>query len=210
MAVLLTLPHTGTIFTRTFLRNCPGATGLHNIDNPPPDDAETRVVWGHFNPRNWVRQSQWCREERPIMTMRDPLAVAVSHHARGSDMRVDYWAKAAAVMDTFMPNYLPVDLLETEQARVEALKHTVHVAGFSTGDCIDHCRAWARDWGENRQNKTISNTVGENPAKQAYREGDFAVLQDIMPERIDAIRLHERSLRPWLERIGYRDLMWWT
>lgn len=212
MFVLLSLPHTGTTFTASFLEGTPGVDGRINLeamgDGSPPDGLYVLLM--HFRPETWLYAAPWCRRFRPVMPMRDPLLTAISHEIRASDMDVGNWARAATVMDAHVAEYLPLDLLTTEKERVGALRKVLRSRGLERGGPIKHCMRWARDWDEISGKKGESNTSGAHPLKALYEAGDFEALQKVMPDKIAALQEHERSLRPWLERMGYRDLMWWS
>lgn len=212
MFVLLSLPHTGTIFTRTFLETTPGVDGRRGLnqlgsDGPPEGNY---VLWGHFFATEWHYQADWCRKYRPIVPMRDPLLTAMSHQVRNSAMDVANWALASVVMDAHVAHYLTLDLLNAEENRILGLRAALKAGGWEQGDSISHCRQWAREWDQILSDKDKSNTAGPNHLKQIYADGDFDRLSHEMPERITALQKHERSLRPWLERMGYENLLWWS
>ncbi len=57
----------------------------------------------------------------------------------------------------------------------------------------------------------VLNTAGEYPLKTAYAESNVDELRKgIDHEGFDLLRSRERLLRPFLEELGYRDLVWWS
>jgi hypothetical protein len=52
------------------------------------------------------------------------------------------------------------------------------------------------------------NTSGDYPLKDAYRAGDLAGLSELCG--LEHLIESEDLLRPFLERRGYRDLLWWS
>lgn len=210
--LVLSLPHSGTHFITAFLEAAPGVDGKRGTaqlrDGPIPEG--TFLFWGHFDPTEWYFMGRHIREGRPIVPVRDPLLVAISHHVRRSHMDVANWARASVVMDAHVAHYVPLDLLRTEEERLPALRATLRACGIDRGDSINYCRKWARTWESLMADPAVSGTVGHTDHKTEYQNGNFAYLAHDMPERIATLKEHERSLRPWLERIGYRDLMWWS
>ena len=56
-----------------------------------------------------------------------------------------------------------------------------------------------------------NNTFGEYPLKSAYKAGDVETLREgISNGGFDALREAEGTLRPFLEGLGYQDLLWWS
>ncbi len=59
--------------------------------------------------------------------------------------------------------------------------------------------------------KRVVNSVGDYPLKQAYLNGDVdAVRRGLSESAFDVLMERESLLRPFLEELGYTDLMWWT
>ncbi len=174
----------------------------------PPDGLHVLVA--HFRPETWLYAAPWCRRFRPVMPMRDPLRVAISHEIRSAEMDVGTWVKAGPVMDAHLAQYLPLDLLSTDKERVGALRGILRSRGLERGEPVKHCLEWAGKWDDVSGSQDLANASGGHPLKQIYAERDFYSLKAAMPAKVKALQDQERSLRPWLERMGYRDLMWWS
>lgn len=60
-------------------------------------------------------------------------------------------------------------------------------------------------------NMIVNNTAGSYPLKTAYETGDTAALRSgIASGGYDHLVSREEVLRPFLERLGYQDLVWWS
>lgn len=62
---------------------------------------------------------------------------------------------------------------------------------------------WIKEWGP-------ENSAGNYPLKQAYCRGDTSDITSDISGVWDFLCKREDKLRPLLERIGYRDLLWWS
>lgn len=210
--LLLSLPHSGTHFLRDFIGTAPGSDGIKGTSHLREAISAdgNYLYWGHFDPMEWQWIAPYTRQWRLIVPVRDPLSVAISHHVRGTKMDVSNWARATIAFDACVAHYVPLDLLKSEEEREHGLKNALRAVGIERGDSASHWRHWAHEWDDIAADGKKSHSSGDNSLKHLYRDGDFTSLFDSMPEQAADLQSHERSLRPWLERIGYRNLIWWT
>jgi len=207
---LLSLPHTGTRFLKAFLAEMPGVDNVVDLDRvirhggaAIPDGVT--LLWGHFDPLALEVLDPICRLVRPIIPMRDPLAVAISHAARGYDVQWQWWDHAVDRFDAHLAHYLPLDRPRTAEGALLDLMFLAATAGMAaTADA--HCRTWAAHWLAGRHRSSVSEGSG---LRAMYDAGDLDGLRQAMPGTFDALDERERVFRPWLMRMGYRDLMWW-
>jgi hypothetical protein len=54
------------------------------------------------------------------------------------------------------------------------------------------------------------NTLGEYPLKKMYRMKDIEGLKKEIGLQIEVLKMLEPTFRPILEKVGYKDLMWWS
>ena len=207
---LITLPHTGTRFLRHFLEGLPGID--HTVEvgrvfahGGPAIPEGVTLVWGHYDPEQWRMLAPICRLVNPIVPMRDPLAVAISHEVRGSKMEWGWWEHAVDALDSHRAHYVALDRTRTNDGRLLDLMLIAATAGI--GHFADtHCREWAGHWAAGRHRHEKSE---DHALKAMYRARDLPGLQAAIPDVFERLAGLERVLRPWLLRMGYRDLMWW-
>lgn len=145
-----------------------------------------------------------------VVPVRDPLAVAISHHTRGSHMDIANWARATVAFDAHVAHYVPLDLMRMEHDRIDGLRNALRAVGIERGDSGHHWTRWAKEWETISRDPLKAHASGDNEMKGAYLSGDIDYLSKEIPDMVFELRKHERSLRPWLERIGYESLMWWS
>jgi hypothetical protein len=142
-----------------------------------------------------------------IIPLRDPLAALISYQRRAED---------TGQIDTglFRPATDIVDRWKM-LAESEARLHKVNYLAWDLPEFVASSRLWdraqavgLRDPRPSRSGLPKLNTSGDHRLKDAYRAGDLAGLASVsaLGYLIDA----EETLRPFLERRGYRDLLWWS
>lgn len=174
-----------------------------------------------------------------IIPLRDPLLTMITAVNRDRSGKADLgpqtvkgWLdlvmKVDYARDFYQPFYLPLDLLTdgkyvpgavvpegfglTAQRRVK-LVQVLSIAGLHDPGVDDptdrssfkHAQKWAGEWPH-----TCHNSRGMYPLKEAYIVGDAKKIRDAMPKAYYFLEQAEATLRPMLEREGYRELMWWS
>ena len=99
-------------------------------------------------------------------------------------------------------SFFPVDLpLSDEQRRDQIRGLLTHMGLPHTEAAVK--RSWAPD------NTTTHDPVKrEHPAKVAYKRRDVQFFQRTMPMEWGALKGAQSRLQPFMERLGYKDLMW--
>lgn len=152
-----------------------------------------------------------------LIPMRDPLASLITYQRWGErDGRIDggnfsqrehinHWCGLAASHQNIKlfghVRFLCWDLLngtkeETEEYLLTISRHL----GLKD-------RSPSTKW----DGHSVINSVGDYPLKQAYFDGDVdAVRRGLSESAFDVLMERESLLRPFLEELGYKNLMWWT
>ena len=164
-----------------------------------------------------------------VIPLRDPLLCIISAANRRSRNKgkydisflVDVWAQMVRDMtlhnEISHPYYWPVDLLtvSAQTYRIESMKKMFKHLGFTwvPDTETEHKMGWfCRDWPLTRptlSSKQIEKGF-EYRKKISYADGDITYLERMLPKEMGKLRSHEPLLRPFLENIGYKDLLWWT
>jgi hypothetical protein len=56
-----------------------------------------------------------------------------------------------------------------------------------------------------------NNDLGTYPLKEAYQNGDLITIKDgVSQGAVNHLISKQKLIRPFLEFLGYSDLMWWT
>jgi hypothetical protein len=222
--LLPTVPHTGTHFMVEFFKqfqivqntvelvqlrkneykfagNPYGFAGLY------PD--RTNLVYGHVYERELPTLLSLARWWKPIVPLRDPLAGLVTRQNRHPDQThthiVNAWLRLVEVVDELEPEYVPLDLLIKPEDRRDAMIRVVEKAKLGCGAWHTQALTWASQWPQNKH-----NSKGNYPLKEAYRAGDIEALEGVLGHELTQLRLAEPVLRPFLEKQGYKDLLWWS
>ena len=222
IVLLASVPHTGTNWLLEVLRkhgdfgHVVQTTALvktvsyqARVDYTPTPrglQPDTRnLIWGHFRESEKQLMFGLAAAGCPVVVpMRDPLLVLCSTRNHWPGGEGDEWFFEAwrlwAAMDDWRPRYVPVDGELSEPLRQlfedlsqfpsEAMIEEKVEAAFATSPV---------------------NAQGEYTLRTLYDADDRQGLWDtIGPTLFDRLRALEPLLRPILERIGYRGLMWWS
>jgi len=148
--------------------------------------------------------------DKIVVTVRDPLLSLLTANARKQGGETLYhiidgfltlidWASK---YDIFL---LPVDLYyhKSVMERYFLLRNLFDFVEF---DYEPYISWWAHEW-------PIFNTVGPDIGrsyKNLYHSRNIAGVSELVPEYYKTLVKHESILRPFLESLGYRGLLWWT
>ncbi len=222
-----TIPHTGTWFlvdflkemvevenfiqlqalrkNETFLRDpVSGQAGLvHGVVN---------LLQGHFTPQHAQLIMAFAAQCPTIIPLRDPLAALVTRQHRHPELShvhivngfVELASKIDLHRDSFNPLYVPWDMFHATDDRVMALTDIVEHAGLSYDKNAETIGDWAASWPIAEH-----NSQGVYPLKRAYKDGDWPALRAELAPEIQVLQQAEHIIRPMLERVGYRNLLWW-
>ena len=144
-----------------------------------------------------------------VITIRDPLLALITRQLRHPDLWHSYIITAFMTIVQELVNkpnvfFLPVDLYKNKSyaQRLQLLKRLF--AFLKLGE-EDYLKFWAAGWPR-------LNTVGYESAKETrrwYNNRDIDKISALFPEEYGVLKKREAILRPFLEKLGYRNLLWW-
>ena len=231
-----TVRHSGTWFLIAFLRSHPIVQGFVQLENlfTSNFDKEHTVVFDcptakikeRFTPGGLnVLHNHVCFSTRiassvvdaqkglmaslpSIVPFRDPLASIVSRYQRHPNQChlglaqswvtfIEFLVSSSSVL-----NYraVPLDILKSETERRDALEGVLDHAEIPAKG---HAAEWASQW------PLGYNTRGNYALKARYNAGDVEYIQRTVHEEFKYLQNRRRIVQPFLESLGYRDLMWW-
>lgn len=171
--------------------------------------SEFNIVKTHFeyySGKQEVIRDFALKSNHVAIAIRDPLASLLKGLYAPSckynvGLRVQAYLDAISLGELCKVHYIPVDLLASATTN-ERLRSLVEVSGSLIPESI--CMEWAENW------PTI-NSAGEYSLKSLHRSGNIDELQLRIPGQIWR-DLHQAipTVRPFLEGLGYRELLWWT
>ncbi len=227
--MLASVPHTGTFFVEHFLRNHKDVA--HTVGIGPVLKSQTLLkrrigpkAWeeglepgyttcmqAHLTEANWKVIQTFALFNPLVIPMRDPLAALLSTVARnpGNDPMVQVRAFIRLVTDilsmqhVYCPYFIPVDRLSVlpKEERVVALSGlqvhcNIPVDGAYTAEtAVRWCPV---------------NSGGAYPLKNDYRAGNKEPIWAALGKEIGELQAKEGILRPFLKKLGYRKLLWWS
>lgn len=167
------------------------------------------MVFTHFMYHLDRMQDIW--EFQPchtVVPMRDPLASLLTFSGYNTDQqkeslriarRMEEFLRALQLQEHRPVVYVPVDLERTKQERIENLRAASN--GIVEEEKI---LEWAEEW-------PVHNTRGEYGPKLWYKERDLEKVKAHLhvDGRWQQLEQYGDKVRPYLEQIGYKDLMWY-
>lgn len=221
--LLASVPHTGTIFLQQFVEQHPeigNVVGLSQLVNGRSGGLEdpyraqrgmvpgtTNLVWTHIQHQTLDAIRAFHHHVPTIIPLRDPLLSLITAKKRREDahhvwivenwlmLRVFIWPYGDAA-------YYPVDLESKKpyNERRQNLHKIIEYCGLPADNYVD----------EYAHRFQPANSRGEYELKTMYKDGDFAQLRLHLKKEIEHLQANEDVLRPMLEEIGYKDLLWWS
>lgn len=217
-AILLTsVQHTGTWWAIATLRNNPkigGFAHVHNLDaltsgtmssNPHNESVRgpgTLLLhdhWGSTDPNwTWATVDEWDvtpSSRRTLAPMRDPLQAMLTRHNRHPEKypHMDH-----------LRAFLGISQQDFTFFRVSPFSYPAF------GLAMQRVGLYDPVWISQIDTAARPNTSGTYTLKKAYLDGDFRTIRRQVPEIVHNLMDHEDILRPFLEELGYEDLMWWS
>ncbi len=229
MIFVLSELHTGTVSVLAWLaahEDCDGILLSTEVYSSEPRRAAT-VYHEHvrrddrFGTKMARTQIVLAWAHPTIIPLRDPLAAVLSYHHRaivsgqiGTDLFrpiedvVERWVLLAENEERFgdFPNihYLAWDLPAIESRRPSREGARIRSIGlWATAQAVG-----LNDPAPSQAGLPRENASDPYPLRQAYEDGDLDCLRTI--RAVGHLIAAESILRPFLERRGYRDLLWWT
>jgi len=162
-----------------------------------------------------------------VLPLRDPLLGLLTARNRRAKNSLDLdttflvhiWAQTArdfmALNEVARPYYFPIDLLSKADVgiRLACMKEMMEACWLPVdGVYLDNghlllsdMMVIAREWGG------VNVTKGPlDMKKQRYIDGDTEYFKEKIPAEWEELRKAEPLLRPFLERFGYTNLLWWS
>ena len=224
MILCLSQIHTGTVSTLAWLDLHEESDGVLLSTEVYESLDEPKTIYHEHIRRDHQDVSRMARSQivlawnhPTIIPLRDPLAALISYQHR---------AEETGQIDTglFQPTQVIVDrwiMLAESEERLRKVNYLAwdlpapHDRPPPKGESIGPTGLWdtaqalgLRDPRPSRSGLPKLNTSGDYPLKDAYQAGDFEALF-IGVLGIAYLIEAESRLRPFLERRGYRDLLWW-
>jgi hypothetical protein len=146
---------------------------------------------------------------KTIVPVRDPLLSLITGYTRSirtndpfdfEDRIGDFELiidRSWAAGDKFF--LLPVDQMLDEESRFGLLSSLLNFVGLPRDDYIKRV---SKMW-------FPVNSIGEYDLKTWYFERDLSRIEDVIPGAVEVLRKREYILRPFLESLGYKNLLWW-
>jgi len=144
-----------------------------------------------------------------VIPIRDPLRSLLTAKVRGPDLYIRhiiegflYAMDIASRRDVF---FLPVDLY-AEKGPEERYNLLLRLLKFVDLPEEPYVALWANDW-------PVRNTVGRRLGSSIvlmYRERRLAEMKLFLENEYGWLFENYDNLRPFLEELGYKDLIWWS
>lgn len=173
------------------------------------EDGKTTLLYSHYGgtPANYTRWKpsndyEWLMQVVPALApLRDPLLCMIRAYHRESSLYphnylIDGWLFVARREGTMGINYWRMDPFD-----IGGFLGAVKAVGLS---CPDNWIA-ELDW-----KKKINDTPGECDLRTYYANGDLRAIKKVIPIPVRHLQDNEVILRPFLEKVGFKDLMWWS
>lgn len=226
---LPTVQHTGTWFMAEFLRRhsqVHQVQDLWMLHDQFPDDGLI-VVSAHYC-GDEISEERGIHENDvkkhfptevledliktfPSLTVtRDPLLSMITRKKRSPELTQTYIVDGfVALADLCMRTgimVLPVDLLGMRpyKVKLEALRGVLKLVGLEEENYV---KVWASVWPRYNHNAELEATKG---ITKLYKNGNALAIREYFPAEYDYLVSQEDKIRPFLERLGYKNLMWWS
>lgn len=148
-----------------------------------------------------------CRDHNVLVPLRDPLRSVITREARVPGRDHSYIVSGFEELIQWqrqihrMVYWVPIDLPFETQGRKALLDGVLRHCGLPGQLYVDRI---ARDW----EPENVS--AGAPEIKEAYQNRDAEFLAARFPVEWDLLKQKEETIRPFLERFGYQDLLWWS
>lgn len=211
-----TIQHTGTWFLIEFLKRHSHVGGFSEAKDMQLFDNIT-LMHTHFGEGEGKHPNDVLKffhpevvkliadKFRTVIPVRDPLFALLTRQARHPDLRHDYIVNGFIALAGFYQSVfvLPVDLYKAKaiEDRKTILENLLVYLQIPVEEYINK---WSYDW-------PVYNYAGdpENELMELYHTGQREKIQNIIPEEYGHLKSNEPILRPFLEGIGYKNLLWW-
>lgn len=206
--LVLSAQHTGTWFVIDALRICGLDVGNGILHHHLVSDDYVSCI-ANSDSGAFIsdkRATKLCNETTTtIVPVRDPLRAVITREARHPNLNHFHIIRGLECASRMKPRiFLPIDLPWTDSERRSALvEMCVTCCDINEFDQVYKLRDYAESW-----EPPAYNISPPHPLKEAYESGDYAAIKAGLPE--ECRMLEDGPLRPWLESLGYSDLLWWA
>lgn len=210
----LSVQHTGTWFALNFLMEHKGTKGVvaqvKNIKTRD-DILQDGIVHVHINgfgitssggrrTRTFKQTAAMTKGMRLIVPVRDPLLSLITRHKRHPDRKSFYIVDGFCHLSELDAVYLPVDCNTYDIHPYYLLEKVCKELGLEVNEFVEK---WSIKW-------PIYNSKFDYGLKRAYQEGRIDKIAKAFPEEYQHLKENEKNIRPFLEKLGYKNLMWWS
>ncbi len=147
-----------------------------------------------------------------LSTIRDPLLSLISFDWRvkqgTSRPNLDFVGSLIMIFEDLVTlqgidnvSVLPLDILNPED-RVDIISASLCQLGLVSSSGFN--RAIKYRWDD-----TI-NSIGISPLREAYNNSDSEIIRSELSHEFLQLQLAAPTLQPYLESLGYKDLLWWN
>lgn len=202
-----TVVSTGTNFVLHFFHSNPNIPLRIKLSRMPEEWSGVILVHEHFEMCSDKKIIEDLAARSHVVTpIRDPLASLVkaynftnyNHHKH---KRIQAFLDVISLGEQCEVKYIPVDLLAREPLikKIEAL---VNISGKYMTE--EMCVKWAAEW-------PVHNSAKMHYTRVLYESGNVDDIRNIIPKEAWKMLVNaEPILRPFLEKLGYRKLSWWS
>lgn len=208
---VLSVQHTGTWFAISLIRLWKSAH-FEELKLAVPERMKRGVKPDFFSHLHHHCDSRICelndtvlQNHKTVLPVRDPLLSLITRQSRHPTWRhryiVDGFCWMAEREDAENAHFYPVDLGDDADSR---FRRTLAVAEHWGMPPVAEMGEFAKRWEK-------QNATGSNWMKVAYRNRRLSEICDQgLRNEIEYLQSCEGVIRPFLERQGYKDLIWWS
>lgn len=142
-----------------------------------------------------------------IIPVRDPLAALLTRQVRCPDLQHSYIIEGFVTLAELKEKHdlflLPVDFNgdKSFEERFGVLRKLFAFLKLSEEPYI---KFWAASWPVKNSVRNINVELYDS-----YRNGDIEKIIEVIPEEYAYLKGKETILKPFLEELGYKNLLWW-
>lgn len=157
---------------------------------------------------------QWCKNaDATIVPIRDPLLSLLTAYTRYVPSKnfmdlthiVNGFCELIKLIQKYDIFILPIDIYsyKNTESKLAILKRLFDFVELPHESFLIK---WAKDW-------PIKNTVGQsvkNHVANLYKTKNISEISKMIPKEYAYLKSKEDVLKPFLQKHGYKDLIWWN
>ncbi len=183
---IISVPHTGTNSVMELFKN-KGYNEIPLREVRNLDETKTNLIYGHIEKRNvqFIKDLKYINNiSQFIVPMRDPLLSLLSAYNRKEGMgdMLTSWDLWIEYVHILNPFYVPVDLDVSSLVYRDIKFEDIGLYGYR----------------------------GEYGLKRAYYDRNLEAIVRKLCGNIKSLKDKEFVFRPILEKLGYKNLLWWS